>query len=279
MTDKLAFSAFARTMVQTGDLDPVYIAVVKARMEREQLARWLLTYGLFYHVGVASWMSEKEDGEFWNHIHLAAENETHSPAGGRWPRASERRHFRGQFSVDCVERLAKRYPQPEEFMLYISGAAPHVHEVRNRVEEHKGFGGWASFKFADLTDRVWGVPVEFDLKTAMYDTPTKGALLVHELEWNEEPGSLEDAVRTSQELFELGTRGLLAPPLEDRSLGFAELETALCKFKSYRKGSYHIGKDIIECREAAAMFADQCGTAESIHEEFDILAHKMEKYL
>jgi hypothetical protein len=43
----------------------------------------------------------------------AAQNDEPSPLGGRWPRASERRHFRGAKCVKAVEWLRNKYPEPE----------------------------------------------------------------------------------------------------------------------------------------------------------------------
>jgi hypothetical protein len=44
--------------------------------------------------------------------------------------------------------------------------------------------------------------------------------------------------------------GFSAPPRHDRPVGVQEVETCLCKYKSYVNGHYPIGKDSRELRHA-----------------------------
>jgi len=43
--------------------------------------------------------------------------------------------------------------------------------------------------------------------------------------------------------------GSTAPPVHDRAVGYQEVETILCKWKSHMNGHYRVGRDCIEIRE------------------------------
>jgi hypothetical protein len=104
---------FGDALIGAGDLDPVYVALVGAQLPEPQLSRLLLSYLSFYHLGLAAWLSEHEGENYWAAMLTAAQNDEPSPLGGRWPRASERRHFRGAKCVKAVEWLRNKYPEPE----------------------------------------------------------------------------------------------------------------------------------------------------------------------
>ena len=63
---RLDIETFGRHLITTGDLDPIYTALVRAEQGGDfsvpQLCRWLLGYWCYYHAGVASFLSEKEGG-------------------------------------------------------------------------------------------------------------------------------------------------------------------------------------------------------------------------
>ena len=110
---------FGQRLIETGDLDPVYIALHGANLQEPQLCRWLTAYLMFYHVGAASWLSERTGDDFWKWVRIAAENNSSAlvPAPGimRWPRSSERRHFRGDKCVAAVDAMREMVgDRPEE---------------------------------------------------------------------------------------------------------------------------------------------------------------------
>ena len=274
----LSFRDFSKQLIETGDLDPVYIAVHEVFQNKDpnQLKRWLLSYGMFYHVGISSYLSSfSQPEEFWETIEIAAKNEQPSPLGGRWPRSSERRHFRGQQALNLVADMKNRYEyNPHGFIDYIAAGAPDAKEIRKRVEEHVGFGGWASFKFCDLLDRVVGIPVEMDLTEAMYEEPTKGAYIVakESQKFNLLREDVKEiSIRFAVEEFNEATRGLMAPPRFERELGFLETETALCKFKGHFKGRYPIGKDIKECLHGSRDWAEESVLSGDLYTVFNRL--------
>jgi Amino acid:DNA transferase len=225
---------FGDALIQTGDL------LHGAQLPRDQLERLLLAYLCFYNLGFAAWVSEKEGEDYWRWMETAAINTEPSPLGGRWPRASERRHFRGEKCVKAIRHLARK--QPEYWVLSLTECRSEA-SVIERVSSWPMFGKWAGFKMADLAERVYGLPLKFDPNIGLlYDAPraTLDALAQSE-------------GRTAQAVY----RDLLdhfakhrAPPGFDRACGPMEAETCCCKFGSFQAGHYFVGHDIHEVRLA-----------------------------
>jgi hypothetical protein len=184
------------------------------------------------------------------------------------PRSTERIHFRGQAAIEAVQDLRETYPAPEDFvdvLAYGSKRDPLSYpEVAKRVQKHQLFGPWVSFKAADLLERVLRARINFDeSEVFMFKEPMAGAQLV----WQELNPSL--ATRYSEkeiahevvERMRVGLKKLKAPPHYDRPIGLQEIETCLCKYKSYTKGHYWVGKDIKEIRHGLRPWLSYSTTA------------------
>lgn len=246
----LSVEEFGEVLIRSGDLDPVYNAFAAAALELDQAQRWLMAYWMFYHAGVASWLSEQsQPSRFWEAARVAAVNTEPAPTGGRWPRGAERRHFRGPRCVRAVEWLS--YRSPEDWVASLRGACPpsrrqsslDYRQVMRRVMVWPLHGPWIAFKAADMLERCLGWPVSFDRDIGLiYTEPQEGLyLLAH------------DRGRDASDVYDylLSHFGRLkAPPWRDRMCGPQEVETVLCKYKSYRFGYYYPGKDIKEVRHA-----------------------------
>lgn len=235
--------AFGRALVETGDLDPVYVLVWNAPSLRHGLLRrWLLAYWCFYHVGTACKIADPSDGRaFWEKMAEAAGTKD-------YPRSAERRHFRGGQALRSVEYLKSR--GVDELFKDLLGAGRGAAEKMRAARGWLGFGEWVSFKIADMLERLAFCPVEFDLETAMYSEPRKGAELLWRAENGERPLPEEGAgawacARILEELS-----GLTAPPRHERPLNLQEAETVLCKWKSHTRGRYHVGEDVAACKKA-----------------------------
>lgn len=254
---------FGDALIRTRDLDPLYVGMVGARLDQRQLARYLLAYWCFYHVGAAAWLSEQEGEDYWGQMEVAARNVTEPlmsdemlPAG-RWPRAAERRHFRGQKCVDAVAWLQREYERPENPVEHLSltslpgsgdGLTDRV--IMERVQCWPMFGPWISFKAADMMERVWGANVRFNPNLGLMYTEPRSAL---DLLW-----TTPECV-TNGMLVEDIYGGLLTyfgarrePARGDRPCGPQEVETVLCKWKSMCGGHYYVGRDVHEHRCALA---------------------------
>lgn len=268
---RLEISQFGHHLLDSEDLDPIYTALHRCGLEREQLARWLVAYWCFYHAGAASHMSELTGSRYWEEMSEAAINIRPTLVGGRWPRGSERRHFRGESAIRAVRELREAYPQPIRLVEKLAAAGPDYADVRRAVKRHYKFGDWIAFKVGDMLERVWGAEVCFaSADVFMFKAPTEGAVML----WNRmnlarlqsiEEGRVEDpethqkvkvAVQWMQSTF--GKRS--APPGHERQVNLQEIETILCKWKSHMGGHYPLNNDINEIREGLEPWAE-CDTA------------------
>ncbi len=273
--ERLPIEEFGRQLILSGDLDPVYIALPNAIEDDAQQSRWLIAYWCFYHCGVASWLSERKGAAFWEGMLEAAANASAAPTGGRWPRGSERRHFRGAAAIKAVLALEKRYGEhPEQMVKYISMdgmtrptmTIPYV-KIAERVQEHLLFGPWIAFKIADMLERINGVPVNFDEAAVfMFKDPARAA----EMFYREKVGLPDTAkIKTAKiipEVVDYLTKefnDLSAPPLRDRPIGLQEVETVLCCWKSHMNGHYPLFNDIDEIRAGVSEWLEHSETAKS----------------
>jgi len=271
---KLSIEEFGTHLLDSNDLDPIYVALVESGMGVPQMGRWLLAYWCFYHAGVASFMSEREGGDFFSAMEIAARNEEPSPTGDRWPRAKERRHFRGAAAIKAVHSLRRRYEdEPEGMALYCLGKEGErtCLEVIKRTKEHHLFGDWIAFKVADMIDRCLGVPISFDQATAfMFRDPRESALMYWRQQTKMPPEALPrdpEAVITQVVDYLIDYFGeTLAPPYMDRPVGLQEVETILCKWKSHLHGHYPLFNDQKEILEGLKPWVEHSTTAQSFVE-------------
>lgn len=250
---KMDIHEFGDALIRTRDLDPVYCGLYEAALPRDQLCRLLLSYWCFYHLGAAAWMSEHYGADFWHAMDVAARNEDASPLGGRWPRAAERRHFRGQKCVEAVRWFSQQEPEiwVEQMVFDLYGAGLTDRIIMDRVQCWPMFGPWIAFKCADMAERCLGVPVQFDPDLGlMYAEPRKALDILAEEQGGPDCVSVGPEGWYSHLLEYFGRHR--APPAMDRACGPQEAETVLCKWKSHMNGYYPVGKDIHEQRVALA---------------------------
>lgn len=231
---------FGERLLETNDLDPVYVMLWGAQLPDPVLKRWLLAYWCFYHVGTASWIADTPVG-YWDRFVTAAGSK-------EFPRCHERRHFRGEKAVKATQWLSTQ-GVAELFDLILNG--PHLlQDVMEVVQKWPQFGPWISFKMADMLERLDLLPVEFDAGAMfLFDSPKDGAELMAKVEGGPETDRQQWAVDTLIQHF----RSNKAPPRYERSINCQEAETILCKWKSYRGGHYEIGEDVKGLRKSLSM--------------------------
>jgi hypothetical protein len=232
----LSIEEFGTRLIETGDLDPVYVGLVGACVEENQFGRLLLAYWFFYSLGASCWLSEQRD--FWEWMEKAAANCLPPLGFMRWPRGVERRHFRGAKAVSAIRQLSNASPEKRIESLKSRDAKGVISQVRTWPQ----CGPWIAFKAADMLERVLGWPLVFDADILMYREPRLGLELVAR-------ERSQDLQTTRLKLIDFWSK-VPAPPQGNRFCGFPELETICCKFKAYRSGHYWIGKDIREVRAA-----------------------------
>ena len=108
--------AFGEEMLRKNALDPAYAAVHGAELPLDQVKRLVLAYCLFYHLGLAAYLSEREGAEYWRVVEEAARNDRppcetdKALTAESWPRVADRRHFRGPKCVEAVQSPGAEIP-------------------------------------------------------------------------------------------------------------------------------------------------------------------------
>ncbi len=233
---------FGKQLLETGDLDPIYIMLWKAKLPHSRLCRWLLAYWWFYHAGVASYISQMwGDAFYMRALRFAQTKGT--------PRGTERRHFRGKACLKSIEYFRDKYPRPEDAVLRLMGKCKTVDDVLVFVKKRWPlFGPWIGFKVADMLERLDLASIKFPYKTLeLYSEPTKGAQLLCQREgWDYAELGVGGVCRRLEAHF----KGFQAPPRYERVIGVQEAETCLCKWHSHIHGHYPLGKDTREIYRA-----------------------------
>jgi hypothetical protein len=274
---------FGRRLIVTQDLDPVYSALSAAKLDFDTLARLCVAYWCFYHLGAAAKLAEiKEPKRYWAAMNAAAYNASNSYGSKPWPRGAERRHFRGAQATRAMLELSERYRTPQDafygltgtisdklsYALYGSFPATYG-SVARAVKLHRGFGDWIAFKIADMSERVCGIPVDFnDCHLGIYKEPRQGAAVAFwgVAEMKRDPLAIkpwdkpitDDQLRTTVTKYVnlFAQQGLTAPPQNKRLINVQEVETVFCKYKSHLKGRYPVGKDTLEVFESLYGWGD-----------------------
>jgi hypothetical protein len=252
---KMGVYEFGRQLLESEDLDPVYVILWKANLKPKQLHRWLLAYWCFYHVGVASVLSEYKT-DFYQEMKGMIPGTTH-------PRGTERRHFRGQQAIKVVNEFIKRDVAPAKIIrsLGITKKEISAKEVMKRVKTLRGFGDWISFKVADMLERLNICPVQFEPDDifGIFDSPRKGAEIMVE-----KHGPAKGNIYTwAHDSLLKKFRTYTAPPQHERRINIQEVETILCKWKSHLSGHYKVGKDTKEIKEGLELYGT-CQTSQKL---------------
>lgn len=268
--ERLPIEKFGSHLLGSGDLDPIYLALHRLKLDTPSLGKFLMAYWTYYSAAVACYAADQDDDHFWLVMETAAKNETETPVGGRWPRGHERRHCRGQQALTCVADLKRQYHhQPGAMHLSIAGqatlnalAAGAMKDGGDRIpfkyvteeaQKHCLFGPWIGFKIADMLERLQIARVSFDEAAVfMFKDPYKSALMLYRQRsgipdnavLKDEHGAIHHVVEYLTDHF----NDYNAPPVYERPVGLQEVETILCKWKSHMNGHYPLNNDIMEIR-------------------------------
>lgn len=267
--NKLHVHDFGKQLIETGDLDPVYILCDRFDWDsEEQFNSWLIAYWCFYHVGTACWCSEAtSEQKFWNRLKKAAGSK-------KYHRSPERRHFRANNALDSVKflkskgllELFKPFYFPEQFL---GTSSPTAKQLIDYVKTWEGFGPWIAFKVADMMQALNILHVEFDHDVVcVYKEPLKGAEQVsfHYYPHLALTGKKQCwGMAYAHLITQLGKE--LAPPQYARKIDIPEVETILCKWKSHMNNKYKVGEDIHSIGKALDKYPD-CETAQEMKEVF-----------
>lgn len=252
---KLSVEEFGAQLLTTGDLDPIYIALNNCALDNTTRNKWLTAYCAFYNAGFACWAAEKNSSHFWACLLEAADNSIPTPFGSRWPRGSERRHFRGKQATLAIMDWNKKYDSsPEHMMEAIAGEKINFHEIMKRAREHRSVGSWMGFKLVDLVDACMeGNVDQSDVMLFMYETPRKSLLRL----WREKLNLPETAMPKDENQTIIGMvehykeifKDFKVPHKPYKNIDMFCLETIFCKHQSHLNGHYPLFNDIDEVTE------------------------------
>lgn len=242
MSDKLDVIEFGRRLIVSDDLDPLYVALWNAGLDRETLCRWLVAYWCYYHAGLCCWICDQRD--FFGTLLRVAEG------GTDYPRGTERRHFRGDLAITSVKQLKEDFKSAYDLIEWLGYGGPTASGIVKRVKQLHGFGEWISWKVPDMMDRLDLARVEFVDRDVdlMFKSSKDGAYKTCEACEIESADQLMAAHRYL--IRKLGT--LKSPPRYERCINVQETETIFCKWKSHLSGHYPLGKDTHEIRRGLA---------------------------
>lgn len=212
------WQVFAENLFRTEDADPVYYAMARSGLDKDTLARFFVGWCTYYHPGVAADAAQHSGTRFWDTLQGWYETA---------PRATERRHFRGQAGLKALAAWQQKFPNPED-MVY-AHFAPTYFECRRKLETLEQFGDYFYWKFADVQERVFQVPCSFQ-GAASYSpkVPREGARLIH----------ATAPIEAIYEKIVEQLRPRLAPPWYDRPIGIQEAETVCCVYHQMVGGGY-----------------------------------------
>lgn len=252
----LSVVEFGRQLVETGDLDPIYVMLWKAKLERELLDRWTLAYLCFYHSGTCSWIVDQGKSNYWAAMLGAARSSL-------YPRGTERRHFRGELALKSVKWLAERGIESLYQPIRKPGILP-LADVMRYVQTWVGFGPWVAFKAADFWERLGMARISFtNADTFLFDSPKEGARQVVARYANGEHVTEEESPAWAFAYLKQNLGSMLAPPRYERKLNGQEAETILCKVVGHWEGRYEVGHDIHEARAGLLRFPT-CKTSQRL---------------
>jgi hypothetical protein len=222
------YRQFARDLVTSGELDPMYDFMYTARNLKgdEWADKYALYLFMFYDARGA--LAAAYSLDFWQYVF-----DNYNTA----KRGSERRHFRGTNGANAITNLrAKGSPTAVWNDLY----KPHYVDLYQNADVRFAgcqMGDYFRWKAMDIFDRTMGQPVSLGIGAAIAllpDSPRDCAKAVY-------PNcELKDVLLDISSWID----DLPAPGAPTRNCGIPEAETVMCAIRGLEKGSYKFGEDI-----------------------------------
>lgn len=222
LSSVVSWQKFGRRLFEEEDADPGYMLLARADMTPSQKMRFMAAWVTYYHPGIAARASEFRGPMFWAYLYSRYKDA---------PRASERRHFRGDQGMRALKQWSTVWQKmPEGLVLHMRGRT--YFDVRVKAKTVPQIGPYFIWKFADVQDRVFRFPCDFTGAAPFSPkVPQEGAQII---------GLPGDTVEQTYAMIShnLNRHGLLAPPWYDRPMNMQEAETVCCVYKQYLNGSY-----------------------------------------
>jgi hypothetical protein len=220
----LSFIEFSEEIIRTGDIDPDYIFLRNhlCRFGRKEtieiFKKKLLIYNLESELLYYTNQISADEIKFGNE------------------RRKQKRHFKKwERQLDRVD--FEKVIQVFNGKSYLS--------FRNFFIKIDGMGDWASWKAADIMNKVFDVHMIFDDLTFLkaYEYPLKGLLMLNNCDENvQQYRNVEFYKKHINVALEISKK--ITPSKFFNAQEILTLETCLCKFHSYRHNKYKIGEDL-----------------------------------
>jgi hypothetical protein len=237
---------FAGHQLRSKDMDPLYpvLEYLQRGMPAERALWHSMVYVAFYNIASSTQffeacpepdllLLESVDAELF-----------------RLPTGIERRGLRGGTPMRRhLEHLVTLSASFKGFrpLLMAGGVTGRVSwwQLMASIQQIHGNGRWAAYKLAEILYRVHGFPTEpADMGNAHSSGPRKGLSIIFGGDAPE--GNDPAAIRL---LDARGEYVLAVMRQAGLSIDIAQVETALCNFKSLYAGKYYVGHDIDEMQE------------------------------
>lgn len=226
-----ALARFARLQQESFDMDPVYPVLRQLHewmgLDEEEALRHTLVYVAYYNLPSACL--------YWLLARGRAATDPVYQSALRLPTGIERRGMR---DPKALHRHLAALEQTDVAELLLAQPGGWV-ETQQRLGTIWGNGRWATYKAAELMQKVLGAPLE-PTDTGMKGSSGPYAGLLLFCPWL--PSRPTAAVVQEAEDQAAGLRVVLAE--HGVRLDIAEVETVLCDFHSLAKGRYYNGHDI-----------------------------------
>lgn len=233
------FEDFIKVDIYTGDSDPVYFAIHRAYRELDPnwARRFCVAMLTYYHTGTAAEAANYEGNDFWDYLESVYDSA---------PRASERRHFRGDAGKAGLLSMRLFSPIPDQFFLQFGSNYKDIKDLC--AAKLSQFGPYFVLKIADYMDRCLEMPIHsYDgLASNLPSEPLKCIKLLY-------PERRVDYA-FNHLCGRVAQTGLLAGPSFDRPAGPAEVETSLCGWKTTKYKGNWFGADIDDKRKSLIGF-------------------------
>lgn len=120
---------------------PLHTLLLSADWSWRTVYRWLLAHWYYRMSGLACWIADCNEIEFWDRMLAAAHVETAtSPLGAAWPRGDGRESFHSSKAITALgENKYIWGDQPEDMVRTFLNAAPTYSKLIRRVIANKTF--------------------------------------------------------------------------------------------------------------------------------------------
>lgn len=265
---------FARELIDTGDLDPIYMMLEDSRragvLDDADIHVACFVYWLFYDLGtVARALDAQRAGQSVLDFLRA------NVAGTELRRGAERRHFRGERAAKALDWFANVGLEPAIIDVL---EATTFKGIRDAVLKWPQFGPWIAFKAADMTERLLAREPIGDCDLSLwYDEPVNGAAMIDEALMTDPRNGYAERYRTGDRLLSV-CRFLLddprlkqafAPGRFPRYIRLQEVETICCKYKAHVNGHYPVGHDVIGLGKSLLAASQYSPTAKQLLSVYD----------